>query len=234
MDARSGRRNLCILFHMMIPNTDVTDSNEDRICYTLSHLLYCLFVCGKWLILVTATWQLCREMGRVPSNQWYRVWSRPASCTTLAVFLVQGYTGFANIDPIQAIIAIQAVVTGEELSSAMAFLVFAQSLAPAIALTLYNVIFAATLKAQLALRSPNQNAQAIIDAGATGFHAIIEADELPSILVAYSDSIDRVFYLVAALAASCGVFVWGMGWHDVRKKAGADKEVGHTEKGRPE
>jgi hypothetical protein len=61
----------------------------------------------------------------------------------------------------------QAVVTGDELSSAMASLVFAQSLGPAVALTLYNVIFAESLKAQLAERTQNLSAQVIIYAGAT-------------------------------------------------------------------
>ncbi|EPE26279.1 MFS general substrate transporter [Glarea lozoyensis ATCC 20868] len=133
-----------------------------------------------------------------------------------------------------AIIAIQAVVTGDELSSAMAFLVFAQSLGPAIALTLYNVIFSETLKAQLAERAPNLSAQAIIDAGATGFHAIVSKQDLPTVLIAYSNSIDRVFYLVAALAATCSVFVWEMGWHDVRKKEELNRNNNYVIRGKRE
>jgi hypothetical protein len=114
-------------------------------------------------------------------------------------------------------------VTGEELSSAMAFLVFAQSLGPAIALTLYNVIFTASLRSQLAEKVPNMSAQAIIDAGATGFRAIVAENDLPDVLVAYSNSIDGTFYLVAGMAAACGIFVWGMGWHDVRPKNDVNK-----------
>jgi hypothetical protein len=45
---------------------------------------------------------------------------------------------------------------------AMAFLVFSQSLAPAIALTLYNVVFAASLKAQLAQNTLNLSAPTVL------------------------------------------------------------------------
>lgn len=123
-----------------------------------------------------------------------------------------------------AVNAIQAVTTGEELSSAMAFMVFAQSLGPAIALALYNVIFDASLRTQLAGRVPNVDAQAIINVGATGFRSLVQPGDLNAVLKVYADSIDRVFFLVAALAASASIFVCGMGWHDVRRKGGPEDE----------
>lgn len=99
----------------------------------------------------------------------------------------------------------------------MAVLVFVQNLVPAIALILCNVVFDEVLKSQLAIQAPRANTGAIIEAGASGFRAIVEPVELPSVLVAYSNSIDRVFYLVAAMAAMEGAVLWGMGWKDVRK-----------------
>jgi hypothetical protein len=99
-------------------------------------------------------------------------------------------------------------------------MVFSQSLGPAIALSLYNVIFDASLKMQLAQRAPNVDAQAIINAGVTGYRSLVQPGDLNAVLKAYANSIDRVFFLVAALAACCGIFVWGMGWHDIRKKEG--------------
>ncbi|KAH8646477.1 efflux pump [Tricladium varicosporioides] len=119
----------------------------------------------------------------------------------------------------------QAVVTEEEMSSAMAFMVFAQSLGPAIALSLYNVIFDTSLKTELARKAPNLNAKAIIDAGATAFYIIVQPEDRPSVLVAYAKSLNHVFYLVAAMAASCGIFFWGMGWYDIRKK-NSQEDVG--------
>ncbi|KAI0173481.1 MFS general substrate transporter [Hypoxylon sp. FL1284] len=121
-----------------------------------------------------------------------------------------------------AIIAIQAAVDGEELSSGTAFAIFSQNLGPAITLTLMNVIFSSSLQSQFRQQAPQVDAAAIIHAGSTGFRSIVSPEELPAVLDAYANSIDRVFYLVAALAAACGVALWGMGWHDLRKKDGED------------
>lgn len=119
----------------------------------------------------------------------------------------------------QAVNAIQAVTTGKELSSGIAFMVFCQALGPSIALVVYNVLFGASLKAELAQRAPNVDAQAIIDAGATGFRSLVRPEDLGAVLKAYANSINHVFYLVAALAACCSIFVWPMGWYDVTKKS---------------
>jgi hypothetical protein len=103
----------------------------------------------------------------------------------------------------------------------MAWMVFAQSLAPSIELSLANVIFSSSLKSQLALHAPNANAAEIIHAGATGFRAIVNEDDLPGILLAYANSLNRVFYLIVSIGALCGIWVWGMGWTDIRKKTAA-------------
>lgn len=119
---------------------------------------------------------------------------------------------------IQAIIAVQTVVTGEELSSAMAFIVFTQSLGPAIALTLCQLIFYSSLETQLPRQAPNADAAEIIRVGATAFRGVVAEEDLRGVLVAYSNSISRAFYLVAALAAACGLVLWGMGWVNLKAK----------------
>ncbi|KAI3322306.1 hypothetical protein HD806DRAFT_536771 [Xylariaceae sp. AK1471] len=124
-----------------------------------------------------------------------------------------------------AVSDIQAVTIGEELSSGRVFLVFAQSFGPAIALALYNVIFNVSLRMQLVERVPNVDAQAIINSGATGYRSLVQPGDLNAVLNAYANSINRVFFLVAALAASASIFVWGMGWHDIRKKDGQKDET---------
>ncbi|KAF5120205.1 Efflux pump mlcE [Metarhizium anisopliae] len=119
-----------------------------------------------------------------------------------------------------AIITVQAAVGGEQLATGMALVIFAQSLGPAIVLTLCNVIFVSSLASQLQDNAPLENAQAVIRAGATGFRTIVQPNNLPGVLAAYANSIDRVFYLVAAVASACALVLWGMGWHDLRKKDG--------------
>ncbi|KAI1386648.1 major facilitator superfamily domain-containing protein [Hypoxylon trugodes] len=115
------------------------------------------------------------------------------------------------------IVAVQNTVTQEDLPMAMAFLLWAQYMGPTIFLTLYNLIFNTTLKTVLPQIAPDVDAQAIISAGATGFRQIVDARDLPKVLVAYSDSVDRVFYLVAAAGVGGFIAAWGMGWQDIRK-----------------
>lgn len=107
----------------------------------------------------------------------------------------------------------------------MAFLVFGQSLCSAIVLALCNLIFVENLKSQLSQNIPHVDVAGIIKAGATGFRSFVDPGDLPDILVAYGNSIDRVFYLVAALSAMCGVVLWGMGWTDLRTKTADDRKT---------
>ncbi|KAI2464678.1 efflux pump [Annulohypoxylon bovei var. microspora] len=116
------------------------------------------------------------------------------------------------------IISIQGVTTGEELSSAMAFMVFTQSLFPAIILSLCNLVLVLGLKAQLPSRAPNADAAAVIKAGATSFRNVVDTADLDGVITAYANSVDQVFYLVVAMVTVSGLFIWGIGWQDIRKK----------------
>jgi hypothetical protein len=109
-------------------------------------------------------------------------------------------------------------MNSEELTSGIAFVVFSQAFGPTIAMTLYNVIFLESLKDQIPKLAPNISAAAIVKAGATGFRTFVSPEDLPLVLKAYANAIDRTFYLAAAFATLCGIFLWGMGWHDLREK----------------
>lgn len=106
----------------------------------------------------------------------------------------------------------------EYLSPGIAFIIFSQSLGPAILFVLCNVNFDSSLGLQLHKKLPQIDTIAITKAGATGFRAIVPVDDLPSVLAAYANSVDWVFYLVVAVASACALALWGMGWHDLRKK----------------
>jgi hypothetical protein len=114
---------------------------------------------------------------------------------------------------------------GEELASGIAFMVFSQAIGPAIANTVYNVIFLESLPTEIAKYAPDANAQAIMNAGASGYRSIVSPADLDGILVAYSNSLGRVYYLGAAFGALCWFASWGMGWNDIRKKAMEDTEA---------
>lgn len=130
----------------------------------------------------------------------------------------------------KAIISIQAAVWEAQLATGMALVIFAQSLGPAIVLVVCNVIFNSSLKSQLQDKAPHADAAAVIQAGATGFRAIVQRDDLPGVLAAYAVSVDRVFYFVAAVAAACIIVLWGMGWHDLRTKDNkVEEEAVHSD-----
>ncbi|KAK8087704.1 MFS transporter, partial [Apiospora hydei] len=131
------------------------------------------------------------------------------------------------------LISMQSATSGEELSSGMAFMVFTQSLFPAIVLPLCNVVLVSSLKAQLPIYAPGINVAAVIEAGATSFRKVVDAKDLGGVIAAYAQSVDRVFYLNTGMVVASGLFIWGIGWYDIRKKDGtgvsADREHSGTD-----
>lgn len=94
----------------------------------------------------------------------------------------------------KAIMAVQAALAGEELSSGIAFVMLTQALGPTITLTLFNVLFTTSLKSGINQNVPHADATAIINAGATAFRNIVDPAELAGVLRAYADSLNHVFY----------------------------------------
>ncbi|KAK0713568.1 major facilitator superfamily domain-containing protein [Lasiosphaeria miniovina] len=118
------------------------------------------------------------------------------------------------------IVATQNSVSPKELTAAMAFIVWAQYMGPSIFLVLYNVVFDASLRNLLPHDAPGVSTEAVISAGARRFRDIVSPEDLPGVLKAYSDSVDRVFYLVAGVGVVVFLSAFGMGFKDIRKKDG--------------
>lgn len=100
----------------------------------------------------------------------------------------------------------------------MSILMFTQTLSGAIFLTFADVIFSNGLKTLIPQTAPNVNPQLVIGAGATGIRDVVSAEDLPGVLTAYAKSVDRVFYMCAALGVLCMMLAFGTGWKDIRKK----------------
>ncbi|RAL07885.1 MDR family MFS transporter, partial [Aspergillus homomorphus CBS 101889] len=113
-------------------------------------------------------------------------------------------------------IAIQNNVTENDISTAMAMMTCAQTFGGAIFLAVAEVIFAQGLRTKISEFAPGVDAEAVIQAGATGFRAVVDARDLPAVLVAYAKSVDEVFYLATALSMVQFGFVWGVGWRSVK------------------
>ncbi|OJJ42172.1 hypothetical protein ASPZODRAFT_77554 [Penicilliopsis zonata CBS 506.65] len=122
-------------------------------------------------------------------------------------------------------IAIQNAVKADDISTAMAMMTCAQTFGGSIFLAVAEVIFAQGLRTKIPEYAPTVNAEAVIQAGATGFRQVVSAQDLPAVLAAYAKSIDRVFSLNTALSCAQFVFAWGVGWRSVKKGMEEDKEM---------
>lgn len=125
--------------------------------------------------------------------------------------IIQGGQGMGFQIPI---LAVQNGVKKEEVSVAVALVVFSQNLSGSVFLSLAQVIFSNQLRHELGVYAPDVNADAVVAAGASaaGVHDSVPRALLPGVLMAYSKSFDHVMYL--ATGAACGAFVTalGMGW----------------------
>ncbi len=100
----------------------------------------------------------------------------------------------------------------------MALLIFCQNFGGAVFLTFAETIFSNSLTSLITRYVPGIDVKAVIDAGATGWRGILSESQVFGVLKAYSDSIDRIFYLAIGTSMGTMMFACGMGWVDIRKK----------------
>lgn len=81
-----------------------------------------------------------------------------------------------------------------------------------------QTIFINSLRQTLPKYAPSVNPAAIIQAGATRFRQIVADNELGGVLLAYSKSLGRIYYLTAAVAVVSLFLSSFMGWADLREK----------------
>ncbi|KAH6617164.1 major facilitator superfamily domain-containing protein [Chaetomium tenue] len=117
-----------------------------------------------------------------------------------------------------AILAVQAALSPADLAMGNSVVIFVQSLGTAITLAISDAIFHGSLQSELPKQAPLVDVTAIIAAGATGFRSIVEEQDLPGVLAAFSISISRVFYLATGVSGLGLITSLGMGWVDVSKK----------------
>ncbi|KAI0449644.1 putative MFS multidrug transporter [Xylaria acuta] len=121
-----------------------------------------------------------------------------------------------------SVISIQHAVTPAQSPIAITFLVFAQNQLGAIFSIAGNAIFTQTLTQQVSALAPSVSPEAALAAGggAEAVRALVPpgSPELDGLLLAYSKSVNGVFYLLLAVAIVCFAAAWGMGWVNIRKK----------------
>lgn len=116
-------------------------------------------------------------------------------------------------------VAVQNNLSPTLVSISLSLLTFSQTFTGAVALTIGETIFTNSLKTTIPIYAQGVNPETVIEAGATGFRACItNSTELAGVLVAYSKSVNRVFYLAIGCSCACFLCAWGKGWKDIRKK----------------
>jgi hypothetical protein len=104
----------------------------------------------------------------------------------------------------------------------MAILVFTQNFGVSIGITISNAVFAQTLTRAIRRYAPSVSPQAALDAGSGAGEVrdlvIGHEEELNGVLLAYSESLRNVFYLLVGFSCAAVLLSLGMGWVDVRKK----------------
>ncbi|KAK7954856.1 hypothetical protein PG988_015550 [Apiospora saccharicola] len=125
------------------------------------------------------------------------------------------------------IIAIQNALPPSQIPVGMSALIFFQNFLAAVFTVAAATVFTSSLSSEMATRAPSIPPSAVSAAGASGsgVQALVPAagsspppELLDAVLVSYANSLDRVFYLVAACAVVMFGAGWGVGWKDTRQK----------------
>ncbi|KAK9235752.1 MFS multidrug transporter [Lipomyces kononenkoae] len=123
------------------------------------------------------------------------------------------------------ILSVQNLLAPAQIPIAMGLVVFSSSFGGSLFLSFADTILTNSLLSLIPQYAPYVDAQAVAYAGATGLRDVVSAQDLPGVLIAYSKSIDRNFYLCAAASAACFVCAWGMGWKRIGGAKKQDEKV---------
>ena len=99
----------------------------------------------------------------------------------------------------------------------MSLVVFSQTFGGALFLSFDQTTFSSGLSNALHKYAPEVDAAAVINAGATGFRAIVDKSSLHGVIQAYSEALSHVFYVGAGAAVGAFICCWGMGWKSIKK-----------------
>jgi hypothetical protein len=118
--------------------------------------------------------------------------------------------------------AVQNALPAQKIPVGIAFTIFCQNFASAVFLVVSNVIFTQSLTSEIRAHAPSVSLEAALAAGASpsAVRALVPAGspELGGVLLAFSNSVDKVFYLTIACCLGGLFSALGMGWVDTRKK----------------
>jgi hypothetical protein len=126
-------------------------------------------------------------------------------------------------------IAAQALMPDEDISSATAMILFAQTLGGSLAISAAQSIFTNEMIKSLAVNAPSVSPLKVIFTGATELRKTFPSQELPGILRAYMDGLKKAYILGIAMGAMTLVTAFLNKWHDLKAinaaKAASEREA---------
>jgi len=116
------------------------------------------------------------------------------------------------------IVAVQNRLAPQMAPLAISLCMFTGMLFGGLFLSASATILTNSLRTTIPKYAPTANLDAIVEAGATGFREILTPAEIQGVRIAYAKSIDRVFYLCAALGVMVVISSFGLGWTNIKPK----------------
>lgn len=108
-------------------------------------------------------------------------------------------------------------VKTNEIPVAMSLLIFSQNIGASLFLSFAQTTFSNGLTNSLPIFAPGIDVQRVVDAGASGFRAVVAPSLLPSVLLAFNQAVSHVFYLTTGAVLGAFIACWGLGWKSVKK-----------------
>jgi len=118
----------------------------------------------------------------------------------------------------QPLVAVQNHLPPALNSVGMSAIIFGQNFGAALFLSFAQTTLSAGLLDALPKFAPEVNFQTVINAGATGFRAVVPKDQVGGVILAYNQSVNHVFYLATGAAVGAFVFSWGTGGRVLRRR----------------
>ncbi|KAF5878445.1 putative mfs gliotoxin efflux transporter protein [Botrytis fragariae] len=114
-------------------------------------------------------------------------------------------------------IAAQALMGPEDISSATAMILFAQTLGGSLSISAAQSAFANTLIKSLAVNTPSIPPMQVVSVGATELRKHFTAEQLPGILRSYMDGLKKAYVIGIAMAAMMFLVSFGNKWHNLKE-----------------
>jgi MFS family permease len=123
----------------------------------------------------------------------------------------------------QASVAAQTVLPVKDVPTGVSLIMLGQTLGGAVFISVGQTLFTNHLITNLQSVLTGNLAQLVANVGATDLRTVVSAKDLPAVLTAYNDALDKTYVLGVCLSCLAFFGAIGMEWKSVRKDIDAEK-----------